>query len=46
MTPQRNDKSVTTKPMTMKYLSFKQFFTESEPQKRTAISTVEPKESK
>lgn len=46
MTPQPNDKSNTIKPMTMKYLSFKQFFTESEIQKPTAISVVESKESK
>lgn len=46
MTPQKNDKSITTKLMTMKYLSFKQFFTECELQKPTAVSAVKPKESK
>lgn len=45
MSSQKSNKYNTAKPTTIKYLSFKQFFTESETQK-PAETAVEAKESK
>ena len=46
MTQQINEQRSTTKPMTMKYMSFKQFINENDEKDKSTIVVQQLKESK